>query len=168
MASKVVAEALRRTREGRPVHDEAAWMGRVARNALVDDWRSRRKEHGLTVSLSRMPCRSDGADPVEEAEADEACRRLARAILLLARPFREAMLWQMAEGWSRERTLRALQQWGGVGREEARRILRVAHGMLRLVLAGVDPRKRWPRRYRSFLHNPCWTLPLPVGISVKV
>lgn len=109
-----------------------------------------------------MPCRREPVDPATAAEVGEAIRRRADGVLLLPRPYREAMCWQRIEGWTRNEICVALQAWGGVGREAARRILRLGREMLEIAEARGYPRRFWPRRFPRVLNNPRWNAtPLP-------
>lgn len=143
------------------VRDPAAWLATGVRRARIDQWRGRRRERALAASFLRVSGNRSSEDPADAAEEGEACERLAKAIFLLPTPYREAMLWQKVEGWGRREIVAALQRWGGVGREEARRVLRVGHYMLEVALTGLHPCRIWPRRYPRILHNRRWNATPP-------
>ena len=62
-------------------------------------------------------------------------------------PHREIVILQRLELWERRLIVRFLAAWTGVGHQRARALIRESHAMLAAVLAGEDPRIRWPSRY---------------------
>lgn len=144
-----------------PVRDAASWFAHGVRNVQVDRWRTRRRERDLASSYLLVTSNRSSEDPADAAQEGEACESLAAAILTLPTPYREAMLWQKVDDWSRQEVVVALQTWGGVSLEEARRILRVGHRMLEVARSGVHPCRIWPRRYPRVFHNPKWNATPP-------
>jgi len=146
LASAVVEAAWSRPERAAALGSETGWLARVARNLRADRERVRRK----FVQGGGAPGESAGgvADrAVPPAEESDLLVRVAAALPRLPPPYREALAGRLIEGWSARACQEFLSRWWGVGREGARRILRVGRVMLRATLAGADPRERWPRRY---------------------
>lgn len=110
---------------------------RIARNRLVDHWRSRGREPGTDGdALERVPAGSS-AGPDAQAEGDQLRDRLMRALMQLPPDQREAFLLQQEAGLS----LEEIAWRGNVGRETIKSRLRYALAKLRTTL---QPRPETP------------------------
>lgn len=143
IAVEVVERTLRAVSAGTSIRDELSWMARVAGNVAISAWRQREREKRCLCRLGSLPS-TLSFDPIE---VESLWARLLDSVVQLPPPFREALCARLVEGWSRATTLRFLHLWWGVGSSGGLRILYQGRRMLRAVLAGVDPRMRWPRRY---------------------
>lgn len=151
VAQEILIRAVRMDRGGRCPRNECAWMAVVARNLLAVEGRRLRREREAAVSLSRMSCR-------KEEEAPDRIRPLARLLLRLPPPYREALILRLIAQLPYEVVLFLLQQSQGVEREAARKILRRGRRMLARLLR---------RRRGRVLHIRGQSVPREVPPTVK-
>jgi len=129
--------------EGRRVGNELAWMATIAERT----WR------GWVETTKKKTVATEAADPVELlAEREDRLRQrgmVRRALAALPQRYRDLLRRRhLAEQSLDEVAEHARLRWG-IGLAQVRKYLREGRKMLDYALRGGDPRRRWPRRYRS-------------------
>ncbi len=82
--------------EALPRYDErglpfGAWVFRIARNALIDHWRTAHPAVSLDLALDRP---AEGGDPADAAEREDDQARLRVALDTLPAEQREVLIWR--------------------------------------------------------------------------
>jgi RNA polymerase sigma-70 factor (ECF subfamily) len=110
----------------RPDAPFGAWLFRIARNQLIDHWRSQKP----TVAADDVPLAADAPDPPERHDADASRALLRRTVSELPDDQRDAMLLKLDGGFS----LQEIAVITGVGRETVKSRLRYAVRKIRQVM----------------------------------
>jgi len=170
-SDEVVQEAIVRilvragTRDSADRSTEAAWLWGVLRNVVREQARQESRLRLLSARAAETLA-SDAPDPAEAAEARDQLRKLRDVCGSL--PLPHAVIAQLrVAGLTRRQVASYVARWRPAGADETRRLWRQTLEMLRLAMAGVDLRRRFPR---SFSEKNPWntTPPPPSGITIGV
>jgi RNA polymerase sigma factor (sigma-70 family) len=136
--------------DGKRVESPEAWIKGAIRRIYSNRMRGARGE------LRRLLARSSDtflervaaslwADPERQATLCELSARLPALLWRLPPPCRQIALLQHAQGSSRAEVIAFLRGWRPVGTDEARRLIKLTHAMLRALGRDEDPSALWPQ-----------------------
>ena len=151
LAQEALTRYLGQVSANRTVHRPMAWLYAVMRRLCIDSLRGRpnavssRPELEVldraALALRKDP---DAQDPASSALAWDLFLWAKMCVELFPPPCKQIAQLQCLYGYSRVEITTWLQTWRPVGDEEARRLLRRTHAMLRALGRGQHPRSVWP------------------------
>ena len=168
----VAQEALLRlwtaVRAGDRIRAPLAWVERVVRYIALDAARGRRRALGPApgLRLDERSIEEIGCDSTRDPDTAVVLSDLwASAPTLFARlppPCREIATLQYERGWSRKDIVSWLLDWRDVGEEEARRMIKRSHALLRCLGRSREPDSLWPTGWNREKNR--WLTTPPPGL----
>lgn len=122
-----------------------AWVGGIARNLSREAQRRAARDEPTHNRPDGNRSIDGDCDHVDSEEIS------LRWVNLLPLPYRSIAILQYWKGATRKEITAHLQGHRAIGEDEALRLIKETHRMLRYIIEGGDARTKWPRRYGSNL-----------------
>lgn len=169
----VAQEALLRlwiaVRAGNRIKAPRAWVERVVRYIALDAARGRRRAPGPAPglrqderSIEEIGCVS-ARDPDTAVVLSDLWTSAPTLFARLPPPCREIVTLQYLRGWSRREIVSWLLDWRDVGEDEARRMIKRSHALLRCLGRSRDPVSLWPTGWNRKKNRWLTTPPPPLA-----